>query len=456
MDNHKVSKQFFDEIYALIEECSGIKITGVHETYIRRSLYMYLLKYDLTEISYLKCLKTSPQELKKLINLATINETYFFREEKQFELLQQVIFPKLLTQNRSIKIWSAACSSGEEAISLAALAIDANLQFEIWATDINESKLENLKSGEYFINSFRADGSKFNYLLLNKDCKLVPPEKYKPDGTILNKINVMNYNLASTENLPTELCNADIIFLRNVFIYFDENTRTKIVTKICNSMNNGSLLFLSTSEIASLNTESYCPQLHKIKTNNVYYFIKQEKNTNQISKNEQDCPLIKYNTHIKNKNLIDSNITYSSIFDEQVFIDLIKKVKKELACNNKIEACRIVDEFPTCVNKQDIISFIKGYVFIECQYFEKAEKEFIKAEVINPSLWPAFFLHAQLLEQRKNLKKCYNLYDLCADILEKYLKNKQTNYDYLLDSFNSVYFYKICCKYREGDCNVYR
>jgi chemotaxis protein methyltransferase CheR len=110
---------------------------------------------------------------------------------------------------------------------------------------------------------------------------------------------------------------------------------------------------------------------------------------------------------------------------------------------------KIIDTCPEPINKQDFVAYMHGYVALECGDSIKAEKYFVKAEIINPFFWPAFFLHAQLLEQ-ENFIESRKLFIKCAEILEVYIKKEQTEYDFLLEPFSSNYYYKLCCQYLKG------
>ena len=110
-------------------------------------------------------------EMRNLINSITIGETYFFREEKQFDFLDSQVFPKLKPKSL---IWSAACATGEEAISLAVLNCKHGSNAKIIASDINTDSIARFERGVYRPHSFRHDGLKFkkeldNYSKANND-----------------------------------------------------------------------------------------------------------------------------------------------------------------------------------------------------------------------------------------------------------------------------------------------
>jgi len=445
-----ISKDFLNSINNYIYNYCGIKITGAHKNYMYRFLASYLKENNLSEEQYIQKIKQSKKERNTLIDKATINETYFFREAKQFELLQNIVFPNFATQEKNIKIWSAACATGEEALSLAVLAKKCNLQADIWATDVDISALSILESGNYSQSSFRKDGSQFHQLLKEYGTFSQDPyyntKIYAPQKNIRDTIHIMEFNLNTATSLPIELSNADIIFLRNVFIYFDTDKRTKILKTISNNMKDNSFLFLSISEMASMDTKDLNQNLIKTKQNNVYYFVKQnnrlpKKNLRSNKKLQKNySQKISHPIHTEKKDLHCVYKDCKTTFKQILF---------ELDNNNNEKAINIIDTFPEPINKQDIVAYMHGYVAFECGNSEIAKKYFIKSELINPSIWPAFFLHAQIVKQ-ENFLESRQLFIKCAEILEIYIKNKQTEYDFLLESFSSTYYYKLCCQYLKG------
>ena len=212
-------------------------------------------------------------EINVFINGSTVNETYFFREEAQFSLLKDKIFPAFRTSlsGAPLRIWSAAASSGEEIYSLYLLASSLGINAECVATDINTLVLEKCAKGEYSSNSLRTlDGAKFHYLLapyqnVQKEIKF-PPE-------ITGKIERKKINLSKLdEPFPRA---ASVVFLRNVFIYFSLEMRKAILEKIAGDcLLPGGCLFVSMSETALLDKAIMPKNLEKISDGKVFYFKK--------------------------------------------------------------------------------------------------------------------------------------------------------------------------------------
>jgi chemotaxis protein methyltransferase CheR len=183
-------------------------------------------------------------EVQRAVDLLTTNETYFFREPKHFERLRQ-----LATAPRSpgaFRVWSAASSSGEEAYSIAMVLADAlaGRPWEVIASDISERVLARARKGHYAVE--RAQHVPPEYL--KRFClRGVGPQ----EGTLLitralrNQVRFTSINL--NERLPS-LGVFDVIFLRNVMIYFSLQTKQQVVARIVAQLKPGGHLFIGHAE----------------------------------------------------------------------------------------------------------------------------------------------------------------------------------------------------------------
>lgn len=259
------------EIIALVTEQTGIVPRDSHVTGIKNWIDRRM--EELEVYNYFEFLKQDEEEIFSLINAATVNETYFFREEKQFELLKNKILPELRLANplERIRIWSAASSTGEEIYSLHLIAESVGVRTCCTATDINTRVLDVLKNGEYKKSSAKmVDGASFANLLepyKNEDGSFTFSKKIT-DSISSYQLNLCNMN----ENLPK---NQHIIFLRNVFIYFTNEMKRKILSQIVDEcLAEGGYLFVSMNEVASLDFSVLPKNLVKCCDGKVYYFQK--------------------------------------------------------------------------------------------------------------------------------------------------------------------------------------
>jgi chemotaxis protein methyltransferase CheR len=187
----------------------------------------------------------SPSELQTAIDLLTTNETYFFREPKHFEFLRhQLASPAALP--RAPRIWSAASSSGEEAYSIAMVLQDARpgQPWDLLGSDISARVLERARHGHYstartqnippaYLRRFclKGQGSQAGTLLVERDLR--------------SMVRFMQINLNAP--LPS-IGSFDVIFLRNVLIYFDADIKRKVVARVLGALRPGGWLLIGHSE----------------------------------------------------------------------------------------------------------------------------------------------------------------------------------------------------------------
>ncbi|MCR5762873.1 MAG: hypothetical protein K6G00_05760 [Treponema sp.] len=265
-----------NSIIELVTRKTGILPRESHKMGIKNYVEKYLEQNAFTFSSYYSLISTSDLEFSALINESTVNETYFFREEKHFLLLKNKVFPDWIMKNgaKPIRIWSAACSYGEEPYSLALLTELCKINAEIYASDINTRALRNCKNGKFRSASKRmGDGEIFHPLFTGyqqSDGYYIFPEE------IRKKINILQLNLAELDKeilmVPKRI---NIIFIRNVFIYFSLELRAKILKFITDTcLEPGGYIFVSMNEIAQIDSTIMPSNLEKIAENNIFCFHK--------------------------------------------------------------------------------------------------------------------------------------------------------------------------------------
>jgi chemotaxis protein methyltransferase CheR len=206
--------------------------------------YLQLLKYD----------QLKQNEFEFLCNTITINETSFFRNDAQTDAFQQkfaeeVIEAKKAYHNRTLRIWSAACSSGEEPYSLAMLYLEhlkpryPELRIEIIGTDINTAVLDMAHKAEYNQYAIRSTPK----LYLNKYFEH-SNGVYRLRQEVKELVRFEYINLIDREKIR-HMMHFDFIFCANVLIYFDEKAKIQVVGDLFNSLNRGGYLFIGFSEM---------------------------------------------------------------------------------------------------------------------------------------------------------------------------------------------------------------
>jgi chemotaxis protein methyltransferase CheR len=192
------------------------------------------------------------REMQELANLITTNETYMFREYEQLATFSDFCLPELLEAkqragSRRLRIWSAGCSTGDEPYSLAIILREVindlgSWQPQIVATDIDEGVLEQAKRGVFSERSVKqVPGEYFARHFI------VEPGGYRVHPETMKLVDVQHLNLHNRDEMRT-MRHFDVIFCRNVLIYFDDASRKAVVERFYNSLNPGGYLFLGHSE----------------------------------------------------------------------------------------------------------------------------------------------------------------------------------------------------------------
>lgn len=241
-------KKEFDWISRFLYERTGISLHEGKQALVMGRLDKRLRRLELSSYNDYFSLLGRPgyeDETTAAIDLLTTNETYFFREPKHFEFLRQIVFPQYARQNR-IRIWSAASSSGEEAYTIAMTLAEyfSSDHWEVLGTDISSRVLEKAVRGLYPMLAAEKIPTSF----LKKYC-LKGREEFEDffliDPLIRHKVRFCTANLI--EPLP-DVGMFEVIFLRNVMIYFDRNTKQKLVQKITEKLHPGGYFIVSHSE----------------------------------------------------------------------------------------------------------------------------------------------------------------------------------------------------------------
>ncbi|WP_319541107.1 protein-glutamate O-methyltransferase [uncultured Pseudodesulfovibrio sp.] len=198
--------------------------------------------------------KGREQERSHLIDVVTTNTTHFFREPKHWDIMNNSVLPELwsrgIGRNGDLRIWSAGCSSGEEPYTLGMVLHEWStthhgFKFSILATDISQKILSEASNAVYSIEKVDDVPMQYKkkYMLKSKDKKLV-----KMDSILRNKVSFQRLNFMEDFKLPHQ---QDIIFCRNVVIYFDRATQATLFSKFCNNLKTGGYLFIGHSESLS-------------------------------------------------------------------------------------------------------------------------------------------------------------------------------------------------------------
>lgn len=246
----------FNKLRNIIYDLSGIYFTDskkyLLESRISKRIAANNMKSFNEYINYLQS-PISRKELGDLFEAITINETYFFRVPQQFEVLEHVIIPELIKlksgqPNPTIRIWSAASSSGEEAYTIALIILERlkpiypYVNFQVIGTDINNAVIDQARKAvykEYAIRNIPENLLK-KYFLSQDELYIL-----KDDVKRLVRFSNLNlYDSSAVRAIPQ----CDVIFCANVLIYFDIPSKQKVVSDLHSVLTKGGYLFIGYSE----------------------------------------------------------------------------------------------------------------------------------------------------------------------------------------------------------------
>lgn len=250
----RLSDETFVELRNYIYDNSGLFFGESHKYLLegRIAKRMRFLEIDTFE-QYVRALKSvdNREELSFLFEAVTINETFFFRNEHQFDAFENVVVSEISknkTDDKILRVWSAASSSGEEVYTIAMIFIEKikpkypDLQIQIIGSDINNSALEVARKGVYQEFSMRniPNNYKKKYFLQQGNYYYISDEVKR----MVRFINLNLYDEVQVRNIR----NCDIVFCCNVMIYFDLPAKQAVLNYIYNALNSGGYLFIGYSE----------------------------------------------------------------------------------------------------------------------------------------------------------------------------------------------------------------
>ncbi|PLT34874.1 protein-glutamate O-methyltransferase CheR [Bacillus sp. V5-8f] len=251
------------DFIAKIKKMTGIDLSLYKEAQMKRRLVsLYEKKGYKTFGSYFQVIEKDNGALNEFLDRMTINVSEFYRNAKRWEVLEKKILPRLLGTSRKLKIWSAACSTGEEPYTIAMVL--SNLlplsQIEIHATDIDENVLARAKMGIYPARSLNEVPSdiKAKYFSKNGDF-------YEVADEIKRTVKFKKHNLLA-DRFDSGF---DLIVCRNVLIYFTEEAKHTLYNKFSESLKEGGVFFVGSTE------QIFNPTTYHFDTEDTFFYKKQ-------------------------------------------------------------------------------------------------------------------------------------------------------------------------------------
>ncbi len=222
-----------------------VLIMGRLENYLLRNGFDSYNDY-MTEVEK----DPSGEEAKNLINVLTTNHTYFMRESEHFDYMRQIVLPQLRRKEaarKDLRIWSAASSTGEEPYTIAMVLMDFfGIEHKAWdtkvlATDISTRVLEHASRGMYLKEQVEPLPPKWK----QRYFKQINSEQYVAKDVLKKELIFRRFNLMNDFPFRRKF---HVVFLRNVMIYFEDETKYNLLHKIYDFMEPGGYLFIGTTE----------------------------------------------------------------------------------------------------------------------------------------------------------------------------------------------------------------
>ena len=253
MDLERLSPTQFERFQTFIYETCGIMLDGAKITLVSNRIRRRLKACNFVDFdTYYNHLvsRSGRGEIEGFLDAITTNETFYFRTASHFdwlkdEYVKELHASKLAGRRKpSLRIWSAACSSGEEPYSIAMCLSESSLMLRGWetyilGTDISETSLGTARAGVYRERAFRdMEQSKIDRYFIRSE------ETWQLKPNIAKMVQFKNHNLLKPIREPA----FDCIFVRNVLIYFDRGSKTKVIENLLNALVPGGYLVVGPSE----------------------------------------------------------------------------------------------------------------------------------------------------------------------------------------------------------------
>jgi chemotaxis protein methyltransferase CheR len=236
----------------LLQERTGLVFGADSARHLERRLAARVEALDLTSFSaYHRYLRTHPggeDELQHVYDLVTNNETYFFREDYQFQVFREQILPRLAREargRRNLTCWSMGCSTGEEAYSIAMVVLESGLcdsNVRVYGTDLSRRCVVAARRGVYGDNAFRSTSPERRarfFVPARGGVRVAPP--------VREMCHFVQHNLLALD-AKTVIDQVDVVFCRNVLIYFEPDVRRRVIWNIYARLRPGGYLMLGHSE----------------------------------------------------------------------------------------------------------------------------------------------------------------------------------------------------------------
>jgi chemotaxis protein methyltransferase CheR len=278
-EKSEFTEEEIKEIRNIIWKHSGIYVEDSKLYLLKFKTSSRLKKIRVTPREYILLLNDSSQELKELIESITIGETQFFRDKIQIDTFFDKIFKNYIQEKKNspdiITILSAGCATGEEPYTLAIYMLEKfpAINFRVFGIDINENFVERAKEGKYSSYSIRGVPP----IILTKYFDRIDQETWKIKDIVKKYVSFERINLMDKLKMRL-LGKFDVIFCKNVIIYFDESSRNKVAEHFWYILKKSGYLVLGPAEKIRIVSEIFEP----IFESGMFFYKKMEKSRDEL------------------------------------------------------------------------------------------------------------------------------------------------------------------------------
>ena len=390
------------EIESLLQKAIGLKITSIGKSALDRSVQKRMRALLITEKdAYLKKLSSSTNELKELIEEVVIPETWFFRDREPFRAMTNFLLTRWEPnhKNNIFRVLSAPCSSGEEPYSLAMALFNFGWpvdKFTIHGVDISRRSITKAKSGIYTDHSFRGTDLKYRSRFFTQN-----NNSYTLSKTIRDKVHFQTGNLLD-RTFMEGLGLFDVIFFRNVLIYFDALSRHHAISTLYKILADDGILFVGHAEAPIFNNSPFTPAPYS----QAFAFHKKIKLKPEIDpalKQKTGKPLLKEQKKPPEKRLFPFPKTGQA---EQPDLE----VARELADKGKLQkATEICQAYINQYGPSAQAFFLLGVIRDAADDLSQAEKLYRKALYLDPNHKETLIFLSLLTEKTGDMTEAKNL-----------------------------------------------
>lgn len=425
------NKKLVDLLSLYLNDEFGITITSQNKIYIENfvkdnintleeSINQTFMGFQIDSIlnvekvsNLLSCF--DPEIINKLVNDITINETYFFRDQSQIDFVKKDLVRRINSNSdQKITIWSLGCSSGEEPYTLAILCDELGISeyVDIYAFDINTDVLKKAREGIYTNWSFRGMDTRY----IDSYFTQIDKNSFKLSDKIIKKVSFKEFNLKKdlfNQEIMKGINKPDIIFCRNILMYFSENEIIKIANFLENILKINGYLITSAQETFVLKSTHF----KKVFKDGVFIFYKRKSLVKYKSDYEENSQ--KEVLKLYNKEALNDYVQKNSQNKQKILKNIFSLIEKKDYFNSDILCDLLIENDP-----YDFINYlIKGKVLFLLNDLDSSENYLKKALFLNTYCVISHYEYSKIListnridKAKKHLKKAFRILSKNIDL----------------------------------------